>query len=153
MRGVAILLSTRVQPMIASILIAVALGAGGNKLLDPDVVALQGVWEMQFQKDGHQIKVVKEIKEHRETVRAYLDGQLEQEHAVDFELERGAGVRVFRWKNGLISAGPRKGQKLPDGGFVYRLQQDEWIGVFGLLDDNQGKVFPEVYRRAKPGDR
>jgi hypothetical protein len=47
-------------------------------------------------------------------------------------------------------AGPRKGQKLPDGGFVYRLRQDEWIGVFGLLDDNAAPLFSEVYRRVKP---
>jgi hypothetical protein len=145
--------STRILMMLASILLATVLSAGGNEPLDPEVAALQGVWEMQFQKEGQQIRVVKEIKAYRETVRAYCDGQLTQEHTVDFELERAAGVRIFRWKNGLISAGPRKGQKLPDGGFVYRLRQDEWTGVFGLLDDSQGPVFPEVYRRAKPADR
>ena len=117
--------------------------------LDPEVAALQGVWEARKERDGQPYEVSKEIVGYRETVRVTRAGKLEHEHAVEFELEQTGGIRIFRWKNGQVTAGPRQGQKMPDGAYVYRLKADQWIGVFGVTDKEEGPVYTEVFRRRR----
>jgi hypothetical protein len=136
--------------MLSTLLLIASLAViQSEQALDPEVKALQGLWKATAEQNGHTIEIRKEISGYRETVRVTRAGMLEHEHAVEFELEETSGIRIFRWKNGLISAGPRQGQKLPDGAFVYRLKGDRWIGVFGVTDKENGPIYTEVFERVK----
>ena len=98
-----------------------------------DLRLLQGVWRTEIKVPGETIRVEVENRGQRQTLRSDRGEQLQHEHVVDFELSRTGEVRVFRWKNGENVYGPRKGKEMPDGAFIYRLVEDRWTSVSGLL--------------------
>jgi hypothetical protein len=77
-----------------------------------------------------------------------FDGaNLLHEHVVEFELKTDGDVKVFRWKNGKVTAGPQQGQPLADGAFIYRLEQKQWTAVFGMLRTDTGPIYSQVFTR------
>jgi hypothetical protein len=120
----------------------------GSRATNDDLMTLQGVWEMELKNGNETIRVQKEIRGNRETLRTYRGEQLIHEHKVDFELSRSGEAKVFRWKNGENTFGPRKGAEMPDGAFIYRLKPDRWIGVSGFLPGEDDKpVTLEQYQK------
>ena len=112
-----------------------------------DLARFQGVWEMTGTSRGKPFRVVKTIVGATETVEVYFDSELTQKHHVDFELHSHGPARVFVWKNGRITAGPRAGQALPDGRCIYRMHGDTLTCVHGMLDGDRKPFLREVYRR------
>lgn len=98
-----------------------------------DLAALQGVWERELKVQGQPVKIQKEIRGNRETLRTFVDGQLLHEHKVEFELSLADGIKIFRWKNGENTFGARKGKPMPDGAYIYRLKDQRWTTVYGFL--------------------
>jgi hypothetical protein len=120
----------------------------GSRAASDDLAQLQGVWELEFKQGEATIRVQKEVRGNRETLQTYKDGKLVHEHVVDFELSRAGGVKVFRWKNGENTFGPRKGAEMPDGGFIYRLTPEIWTNVYGFLPgEEEHRVFSEQYKK------
>jgi len=121
--------------MTLLLLLAAAVPADDRAPATEDLQALQGVWQLG-QADGKRIEV--ENRGQIQTFRAYDGGQLVHEHRVEYELGREGVLRVFRWKNGEVTFGPRKGNPVADGGFVYRLKDGKWTCVTGLLPGEEG---------------
>ena len=115
-----------------------------------DLADLQGTWVMEQMQNGVVQRVTKTIKDKTETVEVFVNGVLTQKHVVDFTLDVTGPVKIFRWENGQIVGGPNKGQKLPDGKFLFRLEDKTWIGVHGLFRDDKGPLTVEVYKRPLP---
>ena len=135
------------MPMLVLLVLAAAPEKDNVATVKADLARLQGNWEMFLKTEDAQVRVEKQIKDQRETVRTFQDGKLVHEHSVDFVLEHTGNVRIFRWKNGQVTAGPRTGQGMVDGAFVYRLQEGEWTGVHGLLEGEARPLIVEIYRR------
>jgi hypothetical protein len=112
-----------------------------------DLNALQGTWESRVSADGKEYRVEKRIDGQKETVRTFDGTTLIREHVVEFDLTPDGDVKIFRWKNGKVIAGPELGQPLADGAFIYRLEKDRWTGVFGMLRTDTGPVYAQVFTR------
>lgn len=124
--------------------------AWNSPLLADDLTDLQGKWEMKTKSNGVELRVVKTIEGTKETLEVYEVDKLVQKHIVEFELTEFGPAKVFSWKLGQIVAGPRTGQKLPDGRCIYRLEKDMWIGVHGMLSGDLTGVLVEGYKRIAP---
>jgi hypothetical protein len=112
-----------------------------------DVQSLQGTWETKVTSNGIEYRVEKSIDGQKETVRTFDGANLLHEHVVEFELKTDGDVKVFRWKNGKVTAGPQQGQPLADGAFIYRLEQKQWTAVFGMLRTDTGPIYSQVFTR------
>lgn len=112
-----------------------------------DLDTLQGTWESKITADGKEYRVEKTIDGQQETVRTFDGAALLRTHVVEFELKTDGDVKIFRWKNGAVTAGPQQGQALADGAFIYRLEKDKWTGVFGVLRDETGPIYAQVFTR------
>ena len=112
-----------------------------------DLASFQGTWEMTGTNAGVPIRVVKIIEENKETVEVYSNGNLTQKHHVEFELRAFGPAKVFVWTKGQITVGPRAGQRLPSGRFIYRIDDKTLVGVHGMLEGDKTSVLREVYKR------
>lgn len=112
-----------------------------------DLESLQGQWEMSFQQQGRPLRVVKTIEGNRETVDVFDGEKLLKQHVVEFELETTDRVKIFTYRHGRVTRGHGTGQQVPDGSFIYRLSEDRWIGVYGVLRGDMGPGYTAEYRR------
>ena len=112
-----------------------------------DLALFQGTWEMKGSNKGKPVQVIKTIKDNHETVEVYTGGVLTQKHEVEFELKTYGPAKVFVWKKGVITEGPRKGQSLPAGRFIYKIEPKKLTGVHGMLEGDQTPILREVYMR------
>lgn len=117
---------------------------------DTDIARLQGFWEMRVRQNGVELRIVKEVVDRKETVTVYRGTEVVHSHHVDFEITFTGDVRIFRWRNGMDTAGPNKGKPKADGRFIYRLEDDRWTGIFGALEGETRPVYVEQYRRIPP---
>lgn len=114
-----------------------------------DSELLQGSWETEVTLEGKTFRVVKTLTENKEVVDQYDGDNLVHQHEVEFTIDTENEVRVFRYQNGIVTAGARKGQAMPDGAFLYRIEGDYWIAVFGMLKDDKGPVYSQSFRRIR----
>ena len=104
-----------------------------------DLTALQGTWErtqvVPAQTGPRSGRVVKVVEGNRETVTTYdAAGNATYAHAVEFRLERQGNVRVFTFFNREVTAGPTRGQKVPEpSSYIYRLGGEGFEEVWGFL--------------------
>jgi hypothetical protein len=137
---------TRIQfPLIAIIAALAALAE--RPVHGDDLADLQGRWELVQAQNGVELRVIKTIEDNIETVEVFSNGTLTQKHVVELTLETVGPVKVFKWKNGRIVAGPHAGKNLPDGQFIYRLEPKRWIAVHGMLQDDRTGFILEIYQR------
>ena len=112
-----------------------------------DLESLQGAWETTFEQNGKTYRAVKTIKERNESVEVY-DGQtLMKKHEVEFELKDDGEVKTLTYRNGRITFGAGSPAKLPDGKYIYRLDKDNWVGIFGALSTDTGPVYMQTFKR------
>ena len=111
---------------------------------------LQGTWEMVQTQNGIEQRVTKTIKDRTETVEVFVRGVLTQKHVVEFSIETFGPAKIFLWKNGQIIDGPNKGKQLPDGRFIFRIEDKTWVAVHGMLQNDRTAVTIEVFKRPPP---
>jgi hypothetical protein len=116
-----------------------------------DLQTLQGTWETNATSNGKEYRVEKTIHGQHETVRTFDGATLLHEHVVEFEVKTDGDVKIFQWRNGKVTAGPQQGQPLADGAFIYRLEQNQWTSVFGMLRTDTGPIYSQVFTR-KPAE-
>ena len=125
---------------------------------EADLKALQGTWERsqvlpeppgQPAQGG---RVVKVVTGNRETVTSYdRSGAQTYAHAVEFRLERQGDVRVFTFFNREVTAGPAKGQKVPEpSSYIYRIRGDTFEEVWGFLPaDEKRELLAARWKRVR----
>jgi hypothetical protein len=123
-----------------------------RQILGDDVLALQGIWESRQKSADGELRFVKAISGNHESFQVFRGRELIANHSADFEVALEGPVKVFRWKNGKRIGGQGAGTLIPDGGCVYRLQQDAWTLVVGALDGEKGPIYPMTYRRLPNGE-
>ena len=131
-------------------LIVALYGLMGRPVYGDDLADLQGKWELVLMQNGVEHRVIKTIEDQSETVEVFSNGQLTQKHVVDFTIEIAGSVKIFKWKNGRIIAGPYQGKNLPDGRFIFRLKDKKWIAVHGMLEGDRTDLMIERYVRPEP---
>ena len=124
--------------------------------VEEDLKALQGTWErtqvLPGQPGPQEGRVVKEVRGNRETVTTYdREGKLTYGHSVEFRLERQGDVRVFTFFNREVTAGPSKGQKVPEpASYIYRLRDDTFEEVWGCLPGQEKReLLAAKWRRVR----
>jgi hypothetical protein len=66
------------------------------------------------------------------------DGEVLRSQRAEFELSRSGKVRIFTFSNIEVLEGPGKGQKAStSGSYIYRVQNDLFVEVGGLLIDER----------------
>jgi hypothetical protein len=103
-----------------------------ERALKADLGKLEGKWEFTFtDKDGKVVvRKVKEIKSNNEKVTWYLpDNTIYAVNTVEFRLEAKGKDKMYRYFNGKVVDGPAKGEKFPDGSFLYSLDGDTWTEI------------------------
>lgn len=135
------------MPTLIHLLVVVVLAISPAIVFASDLEDLQGDWETSFQQDGNVYRAVKTIKGQTETVEVYDGERLMKRHSVDFELNERDGIRTFAYRNGQITFGAGSPAKLPDGKYIYRIDGDKWIGVFGAFSNDNGPVYIETFKR------
>jgi hypothetical protein len=119
-----------------------------------DSTQLQGIWEQQPEEGRPATprqRVVKEVKGEAETVTTYgPDGKVLHAQTARIRVGRSGRVPVYTFYDRRITAGPESGRTdAAPRSFVYRLRNDEFDEVWGLLPgQEQREVVVKRWRRA-----
>lgn len=135
------------MPTLKHFLLVVVLAITPTVVFASDLDKLQGDWETSFQQDGKIYRAVKTIKGQTETVEVFDGERLMKRHSVDFELDERDGIRTFAYRNGQVTFGVGSPAKLPDGKYIYRIDGDKWIGIFGAFTNDNGPVYIQTFKR------
>lgn len=113
---------------------------------------VMGRWERTFNNPaGTQFRVIKDVFEDHDTVVTYDDvGNVVTAHRSDFKIEKRGPVRVFSFFNSVVTAGPDKGaQHFETNSYIYRVEDDSFIEVWGMLDGDPNPVRVLGWKRVK----
>jgi hypothetical protein len=120
-----------------------------------DAGRLQGTWEQRPEEGpaaSPKQRVVKEVNGDAETVTTYsADGKVLHAQTARFRLSRRGDVPVYTFSDRRITAGPEQGRTdASPRSFVYRLRNDEFDEVWGLLPgQEQREIVVKRWRRAQ----
>jgi hypothetical protein len=123
-----------------------------------DLAKVQGIWaaEGRDPRTGKSLgRIVKYIKGNKEmVVQEGPDGQVVNAHRVEFQVSRLGAVRLFTYFNAEITDGPQKGQKMPPYTYIYRVDDQAFTEVMGMLV-GQEKQTPSArqYKRLENAER
>lgn len=136
--------------MSALAILSLCLVSAAAETPEADVARMQGAWQMTAMQNGVAFRIVKVVADQTTTVSVYRGDELVQQHKSEFELQFTGDVRIFHYKNSVMTAGPDKSKPRPGGRYIYRLEDDKWIGVFGLLEGETRPLFVEQFERVLP---
>lgn len=112
--------------------------------------SLQGTWERTGRGNDKQIVTVrKQITGDSETI-TYTDkdGTVLREHRAEFKLEVSGRIQLFTYFNLRVTAGAKKGElQAAPSSYIYRLDDDEFTEVHGMLVGDKGTVRVSTYQR------
>lgn len=134
---------------IALLLVSVATAAADNP---DDLKCVMGRWERTFTNPaGTQFRVIKDVFENHDTVTTYDDvGNVVTAHRSEFKIEKRGPVRVFSFFNSVVTAGPDKGaQHFETNSYIYRVDDEAFIEVWGMLDGDPNPVRVLGWKRVK----
>jgi hypothetical protein len=141
---------------IAAILISLAATAdvaSANEDADAEQIKeVQGKWTRRQATPNGPVRVVKEHKGRRTVVTAYDDKEnVIYAHESEFKIEPTEKVRIFTFFDRVITAGPNAGSKIAAPlSFVYRIHDDRFIEVHGLLESEATAPAMIIWERVKP---
>ena len=123
-----------------------------ERLLD-ELDAVQGEWvrTLEGEEAVNAERAVKEIKGNKETITHYRkDGEIVAQWTVDFKLEKTEKIRLFTWQNLVVTNGQGKGRTLKGPfSYIYRVTDDAFVEIQGLLIGQSRKPAMRVWKRAK----
>jgi hypothetical protein len=97
---------------------------------------------------------VKEEREGQSLVTTYDDvGNIVEAHTAEYKLEKRGPVRVFSFFNLTMIAGVNKGHTQPGtSSFIYRVDDNNFVEVWGLLEGDTGPPRMLIWRRLKDNE-
>lgn len=132
-------------------LVSSAIASAADDKAD-ELKRVMGRWERTFNNPaGTQFRAIKDVFEDHDTVTTYDDvGNVVTAHRSDFKIEKRGPVRVFSFFNSVVTAGPDKGaQHFETNSYIYRVEDDSFIEVWGLLDGDPNPVRVLGWKRVK----
>ena len=120
-----------------------------------DLQRIQGLWvrtvpgDELFSSAG---KTTKEVKGDTETV-TYYDGSgtVLRSHTAKIRLQRAGPMRIFTFCDITHTAGPKEGEKEEGNkAYVYKVVDDTFVEMWGVLDDSDSRVHAIRWTREKP---
>lgn len=117
-----------------------------------DLKAMQGRWVREFtNRNGAVLHAEKLVTDcHGIVTETDPSGNVIHSHNGDFKLQREAGVRLVKFQNATVTAGPDTGARQQGtSSFLYRLDGDTMYEVWGLCDGDATLPTIIVWRRAK----
>ena len=114
-----------------------------------DQARLQGAWQRtEDLPNGDQLRMEKTIVDHHETLKTFnSEGRLLREQQAELKFERAGDLRVVRWSQAEVTAGPGKGSKIDDGTIVYTFKDGQWVSIIGLVQAERWGVYTEAWKR------
>lgn len=120
---------------------------------EEDYQILAGKWVRNDQDSkGAPLRVEQEISHKISKLRVYdKNGKLVHAHQAKFRLQRMSDANLFTYFDLEVLEGPNKGkrQKAPRS-FVYRVKQNQFIQVEGILNDDKTPLRLLVWWKSKP---
>lgn len=120
---------------------------------EEDYQILTGKWSRNDQTgNGSPLRVEQEVIGKRSIVRVFdLNGKLVHEHQAKFQLQRLPEINVFTYYDLEVTAGPNKGKRQPQPrSFVYRIKDNQFIQVEGILKDDKTPPRFLIWWKNKP---
>ena len=150
----------RVVGSCLSVALAVALAGSPQRVLaeepaklDAAMMAVQGKWTRIQQTQNGPVRLLKEHRGNKTSLVAYDPmGKVLYAHDSEFRLETMGRVQVLTFFNRKVTAGPDIGQEeTGESSFVYRVQKDEFVEAWGLLENDPSP--PRMILWKRPVDR
>lgn len=120
---------------------------------EEDYQAVEGKWTRN-DKDGNgaPLRIEQELSEKVSKFRVYdASGRVIHAHQAKFRLQRMSDANLFTYYDLEVLAGPNKGklQKAPRS-FIYRVKENQFIQVEGVLKDDKTPLMMTVWWKVKP---
>ena len=125
--------------------------ANENDSSDQLLNKCQGTWVQVKEDEDGVFRIVKVVDGNQEMVCYFRNDTLVRIHQVEFEVKSTPQLNVFTFRNGVVLAGPDKGQKFA-GPFSYalKIENNTWHEVFGLLSGSNGAPTINRYHKLLP---
>ena len=130
---------------------SVAAADGAKTPEQADLDAMQGLWTYSAANAaGVKIRIEKSVDGNSDTVTHFdANGNTIHAHASTFELKRHGPLKIFTILNSTVIAGPDQGRQRPGNrSYVYRIEGDNLIECWGLLETDRGP--PKVILWTRP---
>lgn len=136
--------------MASTLAFAMSVAANGDEPIELSK-AVQGKWVRHQATANGPVKIVKEHKGQKTIVTAHDDKRNGiYSHESEFTIEQSGKVRIFTFFNRTITAGPNAGQKIREpSSFVYRVAENRFIEVHGVLDNGTDEPIMIIWDRVK----
>jgi hypothetical protein len=121
---------------------------------EQDLAAMQGRWTYSTTNQaGAVFRIEKVVKSTDDVVTHYdQNGNVIHAHTSTFDLTRHGPLRVFTIRNTLATAGPNTGQnQAGPRSYAYRVEGDNFLEVWGLLETDRGPPRVIIWTRVKDG--
>ncbi len=141
--------------LLTGLFVAAAAGsfcvAEEQRGLDP---ALQGKWSRQVKTPTGVATIIKEHLGDKTILTAYDDqGKVMYAHESKFACETSGRVKIFTILQRRITVGPGAGQVTTEKNpFVYRIVDDQFIEVRGVLEEDPNPPGMVVWKRVKDSE-
>jgi hypothetical protein len=119
---------------------------------EADLDAMQGRWTYDVTNAaGVKIRIEKSVDGNADTVTHFdANGNTIYAHASTFELKRHGPLKIFTILKSTVIAGPDQGRQRPGNrSYVYRIEGDNLIECWGLLETDRGPPHIILWTRAK----
>jgi hypothetical protein len=126
--------------------------AAAGKAPEEDLEQIQGMWARPLQiDDSDSGRVTKEVKGNVETVTYYdNEGNVQNAHTTRIKLQRAGPIRIFAYSDVTYVAGPKEGQKAEGGAYIYKVVDDTFIEIWGVLGDADDQIRALRWKHQNP---
>ena len=118
-----------------------------------DLDVVQGLWtRMESVGLFSKRRITKQIQGDRETVTYYdTTNNVERAHTVKVDLRRAGPIRIFAFSEQKFTAGPNQGEQTQgSGAYVYKVVDDTFVEIWGVLGDDDQPIEVMRWQRVKP---
>ncbi|QDT94217.1 hypothetical protein [Gimesia algae] len=138
---------------LAVILLWTAVSTAAEPAPEEDYAAIAGIWVRNDQDaKGSPLRVEQELTRQLSKVTVYDRlGRRVHQHQAKYRLQRMSDARLFIYYDLEVVEGPNKGRKSPaPQSFVYRIKDDRFIQVEGILNSDQQSPRLLIWWKNKP---
>ncbi|HAA71133.1 MAG TPA: hypothetical protein DCE55_18485 [Planctomycetaceae bacterium] len=134
--------------LLSGLLLSGATATADESASEKLLAECQGTWIRTNTNNGTKNRVVKVIEGNKETVSYFRNGMLTRAHQVEIEVSATEHFNLFTFKNGVVIAGPDKGDKFAGPHYyAFKIEDNTWYEVMQLLKGGKGRPNVTQYQR------